>query len=97
MRVAHEEDLIGVYIAVEQELLNEIAHEGIDIDIIKPIPGIVRGAQGEILIAANFGMLFVVNLHHLPLAVVHFFRRAATAVHGNEKRPASGGAGANSL
>ncbi len=42
MRIAHDENLVGIHIAKQYELMNEIGDKRIDIVIIETIPSVVR-------------------------------------------------------
>jgi len=91
MRVAHDELLVGIHVTEEHELAEQVLNQRIDVAGIETVPGIVRRTQRNVNIAADLGMIPVINLHVPPLAVVEFLGRAAAAVHSDDKGQPLGG------
>ena len=87
VRIAHDENLVRIYVTEEQKLFNQVCHERIGVAGVKSIPGVVRRAQRDIDVATHFWMVAVIGPHPLPLAVIELLCRAAAAMHRNEQSP----------
>src|SRR3954466_2160175 len=88
MGIAHDKNLVWIHVSEKQKLLNEVFYQGIHVNVIKSVPGVVGSAQGQVKITASFPVVLVIALHLFPLAIVHFFRSPTASMHGDEERPA---------
>src|SRR3954466_5903423 len=87
MGIAHDKNLVWIHVSEKQKLLNEVFYQGIHVNVIKSVPGIVGRAQCQIKVTALFRMILVIALHLLPLAVVEFFGCTTAPVHRDEEWP----------
>lgn len=80
-------DPIGINIAKQRELFDQVNDQWADIVVVETIPNIIRSAQGDILIPFHRRLILVVDLHVSPLTVIELLGRPSAAVHGNKQGP----------
>ncbi len=88
MRITHDEYLVGIHIAKEKKLADKVVNERIHINIVEPVPSVIRRAERKVKVASGLRMVLVVHPHLPPLAIVDLLAGIPAPVHGDEQRPA---------